>query len=56
MEEAFWKQKAACRWLIEGERNTKFFHSLVKKKRNRSFIHRIMVDEVEVDNPAEFYP
>lgn len=41
MEEAFWKQKAACKWLAEGERNTKFFHSLVKKKRNQNKIHKI---------------
>lgn len=33
IEEAFWKQKAACRWLEDGERNTKFFHSQVKKNR-----------------------
>ncbi|KAI3466941.1 hypothetical protein Pfo_023604 [Paulownia fortunei] len=41
IEEDYWRQKAACRWLVEGERNTKFFHSLVKKKRNQSRIHSI---------------
>ncbi|KAG6488350.1 hypothetical protein ZIOFF_049593 [Zingiber officinale] len=33
MEEDFWKQRAAIRWMGEGERNTKFFHSTVQKKR-----------------------
>ncbi|KAI3465771.1 hypothetical protein Pfo_022434 [Paulownia fortunei] len=32
IEEDYWRQKAACRWIEEGERNTKFFHSMVKKK------------------------
>ncbi|KAI3452547.1 hypothetical protein Pfo_009211 [Paulownia fortunei] len=41
LEEDFWRQKAACRWVDQGERNTKFFHSLVKKKRARGTIHSI---------------
>ncbi|XP_012845740.1 PREDICTED: uncharacterized protein LOC105965715 [Erythranthe guttata] len=41
IEEDFWKQKAACRWATDGERNSKFFHSLVKKKRCVNRIHYI---------------
>ncbi|XP_012857061.1 PREDICTED: uncharacterized protein LOC105976337 [Erythranthe guttata] len=41
IEEDFWKQKAACRWATDGERNSKFFHSLVKKKRCVNRIHSI---------------
>ncbi|XP_075523961.1 uncharacterized protein LOC142556387 [Primulina tabacum] len=32
MEADFWWQKAACRWLEDGEHNTKIFHNMVKKK------------------------
>ncbi|XP_073159086.1 uncharacterized protein [Henckelia pumila] len=32
MEADFWKQKAACNCLEDGERNTKLFHNMVKKK------------------------
>ncbi|KAL0402157.1 UNVERIFIED_CONTAM: hypothetical protein Slati_4245600 [Sesamum latifolium] len=33
LEAEYWKQKSNCKWLEAGERNTKYFHSLVKKKR-----------------------
>ena len=36
MEEDLWKQKAAVRWTVEGERNTKFFQGWVKQKRAKS--------------------
>ncbi|XP_073026652.1 uncharacterized protein [Primulina eburnea] len=41
MEADFWRQKAACRWLEDGERNTKLFHNMVKKKRVAIKIFRI---------------
>ncbi|KAL2232718.1 UNVERIFIED_CONTAM: hypothetical protein Sindi_1451800, partial [Sesamum indicum] len=34
-EEAFWKQKARIKWAKDRERNTRYFHSLVKKRRFR---------------------
>ncbi|KAG6536581.1 hypothetical protein ZIOFF_001639 [Zingiber officinale] len=46
MEEMFWKQKAAVKWFREGERNTKLFHNLVRKRRMTSRIFRIWDEEV----------
>lgn len=31
-EEEYWKQKAEIQWFCKGDRNTKFFHNLVKVK------------------------
>ncbi|XP_073051339.1 uncharacterized protein [Primulina eburnea] len=41
MEADFWKQKAACHWLEDGERNTRLFHNMVRKKRVAKKIFRI---------------
>ncbi|KAH6784357.1 hypothetical protein C2S52_009316 [Perilla frutescens var. hirtella] len=44
MEEDFWKQKAAVRWVTEGERNSHFFQGWVKQRRCKSRIHSIEDD------------
>ncbi|XP_042387015.1 uncharacterized protein LOC121978787 [Zingiber officinale] len=51
MEEDFWKQRAAIRWMGEGERNTKFFHSTVQKKRTASRLFRIWEEGQCLDQP-----
>ncbi|KAL8508728.1 hypothetical protein ACS0TY_019114 [Phlomoides rotata] len=44
MEEDFWRQKSAVRWVLERERNIRFFQSLVKQKCVRTRIHSIHAD------------
>ncbi|KAL0287648.1 UNVERIFIED_CONTAM: hypothetical protein Sradi_7119500 [Sesamum radiatum] len=51
MEAEYWRQKSNCKWLEAGERNTKYFHFLVKKKRIKSTIHRIMEGNQEITHP-----
>ncbi|XP_071905711.1 uncharacterized protein [Coffea arabica] len=41
LECEFWRQKAAIKWIKEGDVNTSFFHATVKQKRSSNFIARI---------------
>ncbi|PKU72689.1 hypothetical protein MA16_Dca017700 [Dendrobium catenatum] len=41
MEETYWKQKSASKHISEGDRNTKYFHALVNKKKSINFIDKI---------------
>lgn len=43
-EEILWAQKARADWILEGEKNTKFFHASVADKRAHSKIHSIKDD------------
>lgn len=45
MEEDFWRQKAAMRWLSDEDRNTKFYQSWIKQKRTRLHIHSVQVGD-----------
>ncbi|XP_020683867.2 uncharacterized protein LOC110100619 [Dendrobium catenatum] len=40
-EETYWKQKAAIKFLAEGDNNTSYFHALVNKKRAIYDIYKI---------------
>lgn len=42
IEEEFWKQKAGLRYFKDGDRNTKFFHSVVKGRWKRLYISEIL--------------
>lgn len=41
MEEIYWKQKSRVSWLVEGDLNTKFFHSSTLVRRSRNKIVRL---------------
>lgn len=41
IEEQFWQQKSRVKWLQDGDRNTKYFHSIVAERRAKAVIHRI---------------
>lgn len=44
IEEMYWRQKANIKWVQQGDQNSSYFHSLVKKKFNSLAIHRIKND------------
>ncbi|XP_060202506.1 uncharacterized protein LOC132630946 [Lycium barbarum] len=59
LEEEYWKQKASMKWFNDGDRNTKFFHSYVRGRRNKLTLKRIqdpsgtwLENEVDIGSEA----
>ncbi|XP_073118526.1 uncharacterized protein [Henckelia pumila] len=52
MEEAFWKQKASAKWMVDGEKNSKLFHNMVNRRRARNTIFRIWDEGVALETPS----
>ncbi|XP_019161001.1 PREDICTED: uncharacterized protein LOC109157602 [Ipomoea nil] len=44
IEEEYWQQKAHMVAVQEGDRNSKFFHSMVKERRRKLYIHKVKDD------------
>jgi hypothetical protein len=44
-ERNFYVQKAKCKYLVDGDRRTKFFHDLVKRNRKRNYIAAIVKED-----------
>ena len=58
-ESSFWSQRAKLNWRALGERNTKFFHSFVNRRRTRNSIVKLKnhqgewtSDQIEIQNLA----
>ncbi|KAG7536410.1 Reverse transcriptase domain [Arabidopsis suecica] len=51
-EEQYWKQKSRERWLKEGDRNTKFFHGSVQRRRVQNRILSLF-DNNDIEQFAE---
>ncbi|XP_071688448.1 uncharacterized protein [Rutidosis leptorrhynchoides] len=47
------RQKSRTRWTLEGDENTRFFHSEIQNKNNKSNIHGLIVNGVWTKIPHE---
>ena len=41
MEEVFWAQKVRKDWTKKGDRNTRYFHAIIRKRRAANHITRL---------------
>ncbi|XP_071918841.1 uncharacterized protein [Coffea arabica] len=54
IEEQYWSQKARVKWLRSGDRNSRYFHAVVRQRRAQGMIHRIKKSNSEwVDTDTE---
>ncbi|KAJ9536410.1 hypothetical protein OSB04_un000423 [Centaurea solstitialis] len=44
-ELSFFRQRAKVRWLHEGDKNTSFFHQVVKERRNKGIIRSVIASD-----------
>ncbi|GJU54017.1 putative RNA-directed DNA polymerase [Tanacetum coccineum] len=49
------KQKSKVKWAIEGDENSKFFHSMVSKKCRRQNINGLKIDGCWVEDPTSIF-
>ncbi|XP_028550195.1 uncharacterized protein LOC114579526 [Dendrobium catenatum] len=50
----WWKQRAKVKWVVEGDSNTKFFHSYANARRNANWVSKVKnSDGLITDDPRE---
>ena len=49
-ESILW-QRSRCKWVMEGDRNTKYFHACINKRRVRNQLSGVKIGDVWVEDP-----
>ncbi|XP_071715178.1 uncharacterized protein [Rutidosis leptorrhynchoides] len=49
----FQEQKARFRWSLEGDENSKFFHSTIRRRYSKTIIRGLNINGVWTENPEE---
>ncbi|XP_071741061.1 uncharacterized protein [Rutidosis leptorrhynchoides] len=47
------KQKARARWILEGDENSRYFHSMIKRGYNKNNIRGLSINGVWCENPSD---
>ncbi|KAK3206390.1 hypothetical protein Dsin_020436 [Dipteronia sinensis] len=53
LEEQKWWQKSRVKWLVEGDKNTRFFHNVSNTRRRNNFIGNILFNGVVHSAPTQ---
>lgn len=56
MEEISWRQKSRVSWLMEGDRNTRFFHKVTNIQNQNNGINKLKVGDVWVEDKESIGP
>ena len=52
-EEQEWKQKSRVKWLLDGDKNTKFFHNVSNARQRMNYIGEVVIDGKVCKDPAQ---
>ncbi|KAK2641331.1 hypothetical protein Ddye_023094 [Dipteronia dyeriana] len=51
-DEQNWRQNSRIKWLLDGDKNSRFFHSISNMRRNYNFLGDLAFDGVVYSNPS----
>lgn len=52
-EETKWKQRSRCRWLDEGDKNTRFFREMISSRRRANRISSLVAGDIRLESKDE---
>lgn len=52
-KEVYWAQNSRARWLKEGDKNTRYFHTIATMRRRRNNIESLSINGSIINNPSE---
>lgn len=53
VQEREWHQKSRTKWVVEGDKNTRYFHIIASARRRGNFMGKIGVGGNNYENPEE---
>lgn len=45
------KEKSCCKWAANGDENSKYFHAIVRGRKNKNSLKRLLINGVWTEDP-----